>query len=210
MPGAVDAINKVLVHEGGFVNDPDDKGGATNYGITQKVYEEFVGRKVSVDEIKNMPKGNAIAIYKKNYWDKIGGDKIKSYAVAYALFDQAVNRGVPKVVKQAQGILGISQDGIAGSGFVSAINKVPEKSFLDQFIKASENSYRSIASLNPTQEKFLKGWLNRLTSVKTYVSQNLGKSVGIGAGVIVVAAVAIWLLTRKSQSSPIQKSIKIS
>ena len=61
MPSHIDAIEKVLKHEGGYVDHPADKGGATNFGITQKVYEEFVKRKVTKDEIKNMPRGNAIA-----------------------------------------------------------------------------------------------------------------------------------------------------
>ena len=69
MSNAQTAINQVLVHEGGFVNHPADRGGPTNYGITKKVYEEFVGRPVSIQEIKDMPIGNVVAIYKEKYWE---------------------------------------------------------------------------------------------------------------------------------------------
>lgn len=202
MANYVDAINKVLAHEGGFVNDPLDRGGATNYGIIQAVYEKFIGKKVTTDEMKNMPKGNAIAIYKKEYWDKVGGDKIKYYSVAYALFDQAVNRGVSTVNKQVQKVLNLPQDGIMGSKTIEALNKVPEKDFLNQFLLMSKQSYESIVDRNPSQEKFLKGWLNRLSSIQEYTSKFLGTTtgkitVGLGGIFLVVGSFFLIRMLRK-------------
>lgn len=205
MPSSTDAINKVLLHEGGYVNNPLDKGGATNFGITQKVYETFIGHPVTIAEMKAMPKGNAIAIYKKDYWDKIQGDKIKNYGVAFALFDQSVNRGHKKVISQAQSILKIPVNGIAESNFVTAINKYPSKDFLDKFIAMSKQSYIDIVKNNPTQVTFLKGWLNRIASTETYSIKNLAKPVSV-AGILIAVMLAGYFLTRKpTLSSSIKK-----
>lgn len=189
-----DAINKVLLHEGGFVNNPNDRGGPTNFGITQKVYEAFKGRKVSVEEIRNMPKADAVAIYKKNYWDQVGGDKIKFYSVAFAIFDQSVNRGVSAAVKQAQRILGVQADGKAGTGTLAMINAASELDFLNKYLAASENAYRSIAQ-NPGQDGFLKGWLNRLSSLSKYTAENLGKpNAATAGGLALVLLVGAYLI----------------
>jgi len=222
MPSSTDAINKVLLHEGGYVNNPKDAGKRTNLGITQKVYETFLGRKLigpdtdapkgqpmseAESVMRNLPKGNAIAIYKKNYWDMVQGDKIKSYAVAYALFDQAVNRGHNKVVSQAQAILGVPVDGVAGPIFVAAINKMPEKTFLDKFLAASKQSYIDIVKNNPSQSVFLNGWMKRLDSVTDYVSKNKAVVAATGIGFVAVLLLAGYLLTRKpSTSSSTSKS----
>lgn len=221
MPSSTDAINKVLLHEGGYVNNPKDAGKRTNLGITQKVYEDFLGKKLLGSDIdapkgqpmseaetvmRNMPKGNAIAIYKKDYWDKVQGDKIKNYGVAFALFDQAVNRGHKKVVSQAQEILKIPVDGVAGANFVSAINKYDPKKFLDKFIEMSKQSYINIVKNNPSQVTFLKGWLSRITSTETYSFKNIATPVSI-AGIVVAVLIAGYFLTRKpSMNTSISKS----
>lgn len=195
MPGFNDALKVILKHEGGFVNDPLDRGGATNYGITQAVYEAFVKRKVSVDEIKNMPMGNVSAIYKKEYWDKIGGDKIKYYPVAFALFDQAINRGPGTVANQVQKVLGLPQDGKIGPTTLAKLNAIPDKDFLNQFLIMSESSYKAIVDKNPTQAKFLKGWLNRVSSIKSYVSTQFGSlnAASVGVGLIALAGLSFFL-----------------
>lgn len=184
------AVEKVLEHEGGFVNHPDDTGGATNWGITQKTYEQFIGRPVTVEEIRRMPKGNAVAIYKEKYWDAVAGDKLSSYAIAFVLFDQGVNRGPKRAIKQAQRVIGAYQDGIIGPKTISALNSVKEKDFLDQYLIQSENAYRAIATANPSQNVFLKGWLHRVDSLRDYTFSNLGKvgiSIGLVAGLVAVA-----------------------
>ena len=191
----VSAVAQVLKHEGGFVNHPADKGGATNWGITKRVYEAHVGRTVTVDEIKNMPQSVAAAIYKKNYWDAVGGDKIKSYGVAFALFDQAVNRGVGTVVKQTQKILGLPQDGAMGPKTLAALNAVGETEFLARFFAASLASYNAIVAARPEQGVFLRGWMNRLSSLEDYVEKQLGVqngSVVIGQALLLALMVLVF------------------
>lgn len=176
MASSVEAINKVLKTEGGFVNNPADRGGATNYGITQKVYEEFKGRKVTIDEMRNMPIEDAKAIYKAGYWDKVAGDMISNYSIAYTLFDQAVNRGVNSAIMQAQRILGQAVTGLMNGTLLNALNALkPDqaKSFLNSYFDASEKFYKDLATKDPTQIIFLQGWLNRVAGLRAYAESGL-------------------------------------
>lgn len=176
------AINQVLKHEGGFVNHPDDKGGPTNFGITKKVYEAFKGRSVSLDEIKKMPIADAIAIYKKNYWDEIKGDSITRYSIAFALFDQAVNRGNKASIKSAQRALNLKDDGILGPKTLEALNKIDEKKFIKDFGNDSLAEYERISKIG-NNYKFLTGWQNRIDSLTEYALAN-ASTIAISSGLI--------------------------
>lgn len=208
MPTFTDAVEKVLKHEGGYVDNKNDKGKKTNWGITQAVYETFLKRKLSDAEaesvMRNMPRSHAIAIYKKNYWDVVKGDQLP-YAVAVALFDQAVNRGHQSAIKQAQGILKIPQDGVAGPQFVNSVKalvsvKGNEKAFLDKYLAASKVFYTNLAKNNPTQAEFLKGWLKRVDSLQAYVNQNLATVAVSGVGLVVIGLVGWYLISQMNQA----------
>jgi lysozyme family protein len=208
MPSFTDAVEKILKHEGGYVDHPNDKGGKTNFGITQKVYETFIGRKLTDAEagtvMKNMPRGNAIAIYKKNYWDVVKGDQLKSYAIAVMLFDQAVNRGHVSAIKQAQGILGLVQDGIAGPKFIQAVNglllvKGKEKEFSDKYLSASKVFYQTLAKNNPTQAVFLNGWLKRVSSLQEYVNSNMTTVAVGGVGLIALLFLGLYVVNQMNK-----------
>lgn len=208
MPTAADAIKKVHLQEGGsaYTNKATDRGGPTRWGVTQKAFDAWKTKKLgrpyfsTIDEIKNMSEADSIAIYKEEYWDKIAGDKIKSYPVAYAIFDQAVNGGPDTIVRMTQTMLGITVDGKAGPEFIRAVNKVPEKVFLENFLKASDARYKTIVKNNPKQAPNFEGWMNRLKKVQTYVVANAGKTVAVaGTGIVIIASLLIagYLLTRK-------------
>ena len=191
------AVAQLLAHEGGFVNHPADKGGATNWGITQATYERWKGRKVTVEEIRNMPVSDAHAIYKANYWDKFSGDQIRQYTMAYAIFDQAVNSGVSTAVARAQKIIGVPADGVMGSKTLAALNAFAEPQFISGYLAATKANYQNIVAKNPTQEVFLKGWLNRVASLESYSLKNLGVSneALISAGLVITVAVIALLIT---------------
>lgn len=163
------AVAKVLAHEGGYVNDPLDRGGETNFGITIGTYERYVGRPAYPDEMRNLSKGNAIAIYKDLYWDAVKADKIINYGVAFLLFDQAVNRGPRNATIQAQRALGIYPDGQMTDALVERLNNTPSSDFIPKFINESRKAYERIVQNNPSQEKFLNGWLKRLYKNEAYV-----------------------------------------
>jgi lysozyme family protein len=172
---SVMAIGKILKIEGGFVNNPSDKGGPTNWGITQRVYNAYVGYDSTNDEIRNMPEGDAMEIYKTNYWDAIGGDSILEYAVAYIIFDQAVNRGVSSALKQACRTVGIAESGGVNSFTISSVNAYDPYMFVTEYLMNSEDFYNAIVARDPSQAKFQKGWLNRVNNIRTYAEAKLGK-----------------------------------
>jgi len=188
------AVKKVLIHEGGFVNDPRDLGKATNFGITQKTYEQFMGRKVSLDEMINMPKGNAVTIYKERYWDTVKGDDLTSYAIAFALFDQGVNRGPARAIRQAQQVLGIFPDGYMDSETVKRLNNVDEADFMDKYLEKSAQAYRNIVAANSSQSVFLRNWLHRVESIRKYTKKYIKEPTGINWGTYAIWSVAIAAL----------------
>ena len=98
------ALELVLHHEGGYVDHPKDPGGATNYGVTKKVYERYLGRECTKDEVKEMPMEAVREIYKRKYWDKIRGDDLPA-GLDWCVFDFAVNAGVSRASKLLQGFL---------------------------------------------------------------------------------------------------------
>ena len=63
-------LKMLLKHEGGFVNHPDDPGGITNLGVTKKVYDEWIGRESTEQEMRDLTPDDVGPIYKKNYWRK--------------------------------------------------------------------------------------------------------------------------------------------
>jgi lysozyme family protein len=217
----LDAIKKVLEHEGGYVNNPLDAGKRTNRGVTQATYERFIGRKLVGPDIdasagqpkaeaetvmRNLSEGNAIQIYKSMYWDAMQGDKIKQYAIAAIIFDQAINRGVSAAVKQAQRILGLAQDGKMGPITLAAINGVKDTDFIPKYLTESINAYKTIVANNPSQSVFLTGWLKRVESLRSYASNLFGSinatTVGIGVVAVVGASVLGYIIYQYMTNAP--------
>jgi lysozyme family protein len=64
------ALRLLLKHEGGYVNHPDDPGGITNLGVTKRVYEEWIGREATEEDMENLTPEDVAPLYKTNYWDK--------------------------------------------------------------------------------------------------------------------------------------------
>ena len=151
----------VLQHEGGYVNHPSDPGGKTNLGVTQRVWEDYVGHKVDEAEMRSLTREMVAPLYKKNYWDAVCGDVLPSGA-DYLLFDFAINAGSFRAVKTAQKSLGINADGALGPITTQALLTANAKDFIHKFSMAKESFYRSLVNF-PT---FGKGWLNRVAEGK--------------------------------------------
>jgi len=147
------AIEKTLVNEGGYVDDPSDAGGETKFGISKRSYPDV--------DIKNLTVDDAKAIYKKDYWDKLKADEIASQKVAFELFDTAVNMGVKTASKLMQGCSGAYVDGIIGSQSLESINNIDEELLLLRFRLARVSRYIYLAKKRPANKKFLFAWINR-------------------------------------------------
>jgi len=92
-------LEMLLVHEGGFVNHPDDPGGMTNLGVTKKVWEEWVGHDVSEKEMRNLTPTMVAPLYQRKYWNACRADDLIS-GLDYCVFDVAVNSGVGRAISQ--------------------------------------------------------------------------------------------------------------
>ena len=159
----------ILSWEGGFVNDPDDHGGATNKGVTfstwRKVgYDKDGDGDIDVDDLRLLTDDDVYSrVLKPHYWDRCRADEITSQAVANILVDWVWASGA-WAIKYTQQILGLQADGIVGPKTLAAINADdPPALFKDIWLRR-ECHFRSCAA-QPGQSKFLKGWLRRLNSI---------------------------------------------
>lgn len=155
------AFRKLLETEGGYVDDSSDHGGKTNYGVTIATLSDYLGRPATPDEIKNIDLETVKKIYKQNYWDRLHLSEINNVNVAYAFFDQSVNRGTRRVAELIQKLVGVPIDGIIGPLTIKSINLMNPRVLVLNFVKESQNAYALIVSHDPTQAKFLNGWMAR-------------------------------------------------
>lgn len=166
------AFNNSLGHEGGFVNDPDDAGGATKYGITLKTYKESHPA-ATVETIKNLSVKDAEEFYFKEFWLRYGYDRISVDDLAIKIFDAAINMGTRQAhlcLQRALNCVGfkLSEDGQIGEETLTALNHggCPEWQFAILCAYRSELAgfYRLLAETKPKNKKFLAGWLRRAYS----------------------------------------------
>lgn len=165
------ALTQVLRYEGGFVQDPDDPGGATNRGVTQGTYDSWRRRQgLPVRPVREIGNEEVSAIYREDYWFKSGADKLPM-PLALVHFDTAVNMGV-----------GAANALLAGA-------KGDTAAYLD----LRRERYQKIIQARPTSAKFLKGWLARVESLARTAGQSPGATVGV-AGLLVLAYLAVRYL----------------
>ena len=162
----------ILKWEGNFVNDPLDKGGATNKGVTIAVwkaqgYDKDGDGDIDVADLKLITAEDATNIMKKNYWDRWKADQIKNQAVANTLVDWVWGSGAWGI-KIPQRILGVKDDGVVGGKTLEALNKQNPKEFLEKLYLARFNFLDGIVASNPSQKRFIKGWKNRMNDLILY------------------------------------------
>ncbi|MVM40667.1 hypothetical protein GO730_28280 [Spirosoma sp. HMF3257] len=165
---------EILKHEGGFVDDPDDPGGATNKGITFATFKAHakkdLGIEPTLENLKALTDEQAGIIYKKNYWDTVKGDQIKSSSLGYALYDFNVNAGKNsvKVMQKTLNEMGanLTVDGGMGDKTVEAINKADPEVLFEKYQANRKQYYKDIIAKNPKLQKFEKGWMKRVDSME--------------------------------------------
>ena len=178
----------ILKWEGGFVNDPTDRGGPTNKGVTIATYKAYCKKKglprPSVADLKHISDAHWRDIIKTMFWDKWKADEIHSQKVANILVDWVWGSGIHGI-KKPQALLGVKVDGIVGDKTLSAVNFAdPEElfgaiyqervKFLNAIVANSVAAYEKKIGrkateaelLKYTQKRFIKGWLNRLQDIK--------------------------------------------
>lgn len=153
---------KLWIIEGGFVNHPNDKGGATNHGVTIVTYRHFFPN-ATIDDLKNMSYEQYEMILQKLFWDKWKASEIVNQSIAEMLVDWTYNSG-SWGIKIPQRILNVEQDGIVGNGTLNAVNSIDGEAFFRRLKSARTDFYKGIVQKNPSQAVFFKGWINRINS----------------------------------------------
>jgi lysozyme family protein len=156
-----DALVFTLRNEGGYTDHPADKGGPTNKGITIRRLSEYLGRRATKDEVKNMNYEVLKLIYRKYYWDAMNLDKVLDQSIATALFDMGVLCGTGTAARLCQDVLKIDQTKRMDAKTLDAMNSTTDEKFIPEFANRIIQRFEDIVKNNPSQEVFLKGWKNR-------------------------------------------------
>lgn len=159
-----DALKRVLQHEGGYVDHPSDPGGETNFGITKKTAQNY-GYKGSM---RHIPADIVEKIYRNQYWDAMSCDSFQ-YAIAFQLFDAAVNHGLLNARKILQRAVGVKDDGIIGPITLHEVRKQPLFSLINLFNAERIQFYTRISTFNV----FGKGWMSRVSSNLKYAADDM-------------------------------------
>lgn len=159
----------ILRWEGGYVDDPADRGGATNKGVTIGTYTTYRKSKgikqTTKSDLRNITDAEWSEIFKTMYWNRWQADHIRSQSVANICVDWVWGSGVHGI-KRVQRLLGVRDDGVVGPVTLAALNaRDPERLFAE--IREARICFiKSIIARDPSQKRFERGWMNRLFSLK--------------------------------------------
>ena len=162
----------ILKWEGGFVNDPDDAGGATNMGVTIGTwrsvgYDKDGDGDIDVDDLHLLTPEDVIErVLRPHYWNRWRADEIENQSLANILVDWLWAIGKHGIVIPQQ-ILGVSADGVVGKKTLAALNSHPDPRGLFDSIKAERHLFLAKITVNrPANLKFLVGWTKRLNELR--------------------------------------------
>ena len=150
------AFDALLGHEGGFVDNPKDPGGATRWGITERVARAngYVG------DMSEFPVERAKQIARWEYWDAVQADQLPAQ-LRYAVFDAAYNSGPVQAVHWLQRALGVKADGVIGTQTRLAAQQCAP----DRVLACMLGMRLQFMTNLPTWNTFGKGWARRIASL---------------------------------------------
>lgn len=153
------AFERLIGHEGGYVNHPNDPGGETNWGITKRTAlgSGYTG------SMRELTREQAKAIYKTEYWGRARCDEYDG-AIAFQLFDAAVNHGIGNAIRFLQRASGVADDGIMGPVTMAAIEAMTVTDVLMRFNAARLRFYTNLS----TWSTFGRGWTRRTADNLNY------------------------------------------
>lgn len=161
----------VLQHEGGFVDNSADPGGATNRGITLRTLREWRGDDtLTADDVRNMTEAEAREIYLARYWNPIRGDDLPP-GVDLAVFDWAVLGGVSRAARDLQTVLGVTVDGAIGRQTLDVLRRA------DPANVVRDVCARRLAYLRgrPHWKTFGRGWERRVWEVEAAALERVSR-----------------------------------
>lgn len=172
------AFNFLIQHEGGYVNNKKDKGGATNFGVSLR-FLKSAGIDINHDgevneaDILALNKEKARDVYRREWWDKYDFAKIKNKYIAAKIFDLAVNMGSATAVKILQKSINklakppLVVDGIMGDKTIGMLNQLTDKIdmlLMNEIRRNAALYYMSLIQHNGDLQIFAKGWLRRAST----------------------------------------------
>ena len=163
-------LEMLLHHEGGFVNHPKDPGGMTNLGVTKAVYDKWIGRESTEEEMRALTPADVGPIYKKDYWDRVCGDDLPS-GVDWCAFDWAVNSGTGRPAKAIQRCVGATQDGAIGPKTLALVFDQDVERIIDYVHDIRQSFYERL----PDFDTFGRGWTRRNKETREQAQALVGK-----------------------------------
>lgn len=153
------AFERVIGHEGEYSDHPDDPGGATMYGITERVAREhgYTG------SMRLLTRDQAREIYRTAYWQRAQADQYDP-AIGFQLFDAAVNHGIGNAIRFLQRAVGVADDGQVGPVTVAAVRRLDQADVIARFNAERLEFYTKLT----TWPSFGRGWARRIAGNLRY------------------------------------------
>jgi lysozyme family protein len=145
----------------GYVNDPDDSGGETKYGVSKNNNPEV--------NVTNLTWYGAKDVFYEKYWLPGASDQIQN-RIAVLHFDGCVNHGVGQASKFLQRAVGADDDGVVGPQTIELVNKANPFDVCNSICDQREQFYYNIVADNPSQEKYIDGWIRRIDEMREYTT----------------------------------------
>jgi lysozyme family protein len=157
-----EVIKPLLAREGGYVNHPDDRGGATNFGITQAVFTEWLARQGKTwRDVKTLTEDEASRMYFTQYWLPAHCQEVPP-GLRDLHFDAAVNHGVARAVRMLQEAAGVTPDGVVGPKTKAAMTVISPELLKARYVSIRYRFYGRIIKRDRSQLSFITGWLSRM------------------------------------------------
>jgi lysozyme family protein len=169
----LECVALILRHEGGYVDHPEDPGGATNHGITLATLRAWRNDPdLTAEQVRALTREEAVEIYRSLYWNRIRAQNLPA-GLDLALFDYAVNSGPPQAVRSLQGLLGVRRDGSVGPQTLAAIRAADPRALIRDLCAARLTLLRSL----PGWGRFGVGWSRRVAETEAAALRAVGRPV---------------------------------
>ncbi|UOF77902.1 lysozyme [Caudoviricetes sp.] len=161
-----DCFKMLIVHEGGFTNDPRDGGGMTNWGVTHIDWAAWIGHEPSEAEMRAITKDDVKPLYKRKYWDNLHCDELPS-GLDWAVMDFGVNSGIGRSAKYLQRLVGVKDDGAIGPVTLAAVKAHDTKDLIEKLCAARMAFLQKLSNF----DHFGKGWTRRVQDVEAQAKE---------------------------------------
>lgn len=154
-------FNRLMEHEGGYINHPSDPGGETMWGVTKRVAQAhgYFG------DMRKLPKSTAKAITEKSYYKAVKGDQLDRL-IAWQLTDAAYNHGNRQAVKFLQRAVGVTADGLIGPRTLAAVAEMDKNDVVFLFLAERLEFFTNLR----IWQTFGKGWARRIVGNLRYAA----------------------------------------